>query len=400
MNTFDITIIGAGIVGLATGYRLLLNEPSLKILILEKEEKIAKHQTGNNSGVIHSGIYYKPGSLKAKNCRTGYKMLLEFCDRHEIKYEICGKLIVAKNEKETESLLKIYDRGIKNGLDGLKLIDKSEIINYEPKATGVKAIYVPQTGIIDFKKVAAKYAEIIEQNGGEIKFGREVIKINAGESEIEVITKTGSFVSKKLVSCAGLYSDRIARLTNSNLPVRIIPFRGEYYKVKESRRNIINGLIYPVPDIRFPFLGVHFTKQIDGGVEVGPNAVLAFKREGYSKMSFNPKDFFETFTWPGFYKVINKYWRMGIGEFYRSFNKNAFVKELQKFVPEISKNDLEKGGAGVRAQACDKSGGLIDDFYFIEDKNIIHVINAPSPAATASLAIGEFIAKKILSAKS
>ncbi len=398
-STFDITIIGAGIVGLATGLRILEHNPSLKILILEKEDNIAKHQTGNNSGVIHSGIYYKPGSLKAKNCRKGYKMLLDFCSEHKINYEICGKLIVAKNPGEEASLNEIYGRGKENGLEGLELIGQEEIKNFETNATGYKAIYVPQTGIIDFKNVASKYAQLIEKYGGEIKFGQEVKAINISGSSVEVSTVNDKFSSAKLISCAGLFSDRIAKMTNPAVEIRIIPFRGEYYKLKPSRGNLIKGLIYPVPDIRFPFLGVHFTKQIDGGIEVGPNAVLSFKREGYSKLSFNFMDFIETITWPGFYKVVRKYWRMGIGEFYRSFNKKAFVKELQKLVPVIDEEDLEKGGAGVRAQACSKTGGLIDDFYIIENQNVIHVLNAPSPAATASLAIGDFLAKKILSAK-
>ncbi len=400
MKTFDITIIGAGIVGLATAYQLLHKDSSLKILILEKENRIAKHQTGNNSGVIHSGIYYKPGSLKAKNCRTGYKMLLEFCDRHNIKYKICGKLIVAKNPVEESTLQNIYKRGIDNGLENLKILSQSEIKEYEPNATGYKAIFVPQTGIIDFKTVAAKYAGEIKSKGGEIVFNQTVTAIDSSDNSIIIKTQNNTYKSFKLISCAGLFSDRIARLTNPGLSVRIIPFRGEYYNLKTERKDLIRGLIYPVPDVRFPFLGVHFTTKINGSVEVGPNAVLAFKREGYSKSGFSFKDSFETFTWPGFYKVIGKYWKMGLGEFYRSFSKKAFVKELKKLVPAVTPEYLEKGGAGVRAQACDKSGGLIDDFYIVENKNIIHVLNAPSPAATASLAIGDYIAKKILTAKS
>ncbi len=400
MKTFDITIIGAGIVGLATAYRLLQNNPELKILILEKENGIAKHQTGNNSGVIHSGIYYKPGSLKARNCRSGYRMLLEFCDSHNIEYEICGKLIVAKTPAEENILQNIYRRGIENGLENLSVISQNEIKDYEPNAVGYKAIYVPQTGIIDFKTVAEKYAEIITHSGGQIVFQQTVQDIKNSTKGVEVITQNATYFSSKLISCAGLYSDRIARLTNPDLKIRIIPFRGEYYKLRSEKSGMVKSLIYPVPDVRFPFLGVHFTKLIHGGVEVGPNAVLSFKREGYEKFSFDFKDFIETFTWPGFYKVIGKYWKMGIGEFYRSFSKKAFVKELKKLVPAVDENDLEKGGAGVRAQACDLTGGLIDDFYFAENENVIHVLNAPSPAATASLAIGDFIAKKILSAKS
>ncbi len=398
MKKYDVTIIGAGIVGLATAYQLLKKNPQLSVLILEKENDVAKHQTGNNSGVIHSGIYYKPGSLKAKNCRNGYKMLLEFCDENEIEYDICGKVIVAVDENEIDTLMRIYDRGIKNGLQNLKVLDEKELFQIEPHAKGVKAVFVPETGIIDYTAVSKKMLKLIKNFNAEVIFEEEVTKIIQNTGEITVVCRNNTYKSGFLVSCAGLYSDKIAKLTHPGLPIRIIPFRGEYYTIKKEKRNFINSLIYPVPDDRFPFLGVHFTRMIDGNVEVGPNAVLAFKREGYRKSDINLAELLETLTWPGFHKVIKKYWKTGIQEFYRSFSKKAFVKAIQRIAPEISLEDIEKGGAGVRAQACDIKGGLLDDFYFVEGERVLHVCNAPSPAATASLSIGNYISKKILSA--
>ncbi|MEG8948079.1 L-2-hydroxyglutarate oxidase [Rosettibacter firmus] len=393
---FDIIIIGAGIVGLASALKILEKNPHLKLLILEKENDISKHQTGNNSGVIHSGIYYKPGSLKAINCTLGYKMLIDFCDKYEINYKITGKIIVAKNENELPILNSIYDRGIKNGLTGLQKLNKNQIKNYEPYADGIEAIYVPQTGIVDFFQVAKKYLEIILKHNAQIKFNNEVKEIKIKNDICEVITNNDTFQSKFVVTCAGLYSDRIAKLTHKNLPLRIIPFRGEYYKIKEEKKYLVNSLIYPVPNPEFPFLGVHFTRMINGDVEAGPNAVLAFKREGYKKTSFNFRDTIDTFTWKGFYSIVKKYWKVGLYEYYRSYSKNAFTKALQNLIPEINENDLIESGAGVRAQACDINGNLLDDFYFVEDKKVIHVCNAPSPAATASLSIGDNIANKVL----
>lgn len=394
--TYDIIIIGAGIVGLATAYKILEKEPNKKILVLEKENGVSKHQTGNNSGVIHSGIYYKPGSLKATNCRRGYKYLIDFCDANDIKYDLCGKVIVAVTENEIPQLDKIYDRGIENGLENLKKLSGEEVREIEPNVAGVAGIFVPQTGIIDYKVVSQKLADIIREKGADIQFGQEVIKINEKTDDIEVITKSSTFSSKLLISCAGLQSDRIAKLTHPELPVKIVPFRGEYYKIKEEKRSLVKNLIYPVPDPAFPFLGVHFTRMIDGEVEAGPNAVLSFKREGYSKFSFNAGDALETFAWKGFRKVMYKFWKTGMGEFYRSYSKGAFVKALQRLMPSITADDLTPGGAGIRAQACDKEGGLIDDFYIVGDGRVFHVCNAPSPAATASLSIGEHIRDKIL----
>jgi L-2-hydroxyglutarate oxidase len=393
----DVIVIGAGIVGLASALKILEKKPYLKVLILEKEDSIAKHQTGNNSGVIHSGIYYKPGSLKALNCINGYKMLIDFCNVHNIKYDICGKVIVAATTNELQGLENIFDRGVKNGLTGLKKLSKSELQKKEPHVNGIKAVFVPQTGIIDYTEVCLKYLELIKQYGGRIEFNSKVSDIKINNSDCEVITDKESYKSKLVVTCAGLFSDRIAKMTHPDLKLRIIPFRGEYYVLKDDKRSLVKSLIYPVPDPAFPFLGVHFTRMIDGQVECGPNAVLALKREGYTKTSFNLRDTIETLSWRGFHKVIRENFFMGMGEYYRSFNKNAFVKALQKLIPEISSEDLIPGGAGVRAQACDKFGGLIDDFHIIEDNKVIHVCNAPSPAATASLSIGNFISEKVMS---
>ena len=392
----SFTIIGAGIVGLATALKLKEKLPDAKITILEKEDDVAKHQTGNNSGVIHSGIYYKPGSLKAKNCVSGYKMLLDFCNSNNIEYNLCGKVIVATNESEVDYLQTLYERGVENGLGNLKILSEAELKEYEPNVNGIAGIHVPQTGIIDYKVVSEKMKEVLLAKEIEIKFNEEVIGIESYNSRHKIKTKKNSYETDFIISCAGLQSDRVASLTEENLNVRIIPFRGEYYKLKDSAKHLVKSLIYPVPDPNFPFLGVHFTNLIDGGVEAGPNAVFSFKREGYSRTSFNLKDTLNSLTWPGFIKVAKKYWRTGMGEFYRSFSKKAFVKALQKLIPQISETDLSQGGAGVRAQACDKTGGLIDDFYLIEKDNIIHVLNAPSPAATASLAIGEYISEKVV----
>ncbi len=392
---YDVVIVGAGIVGLATGVNLIEQNPKIKILILEKENRVAAHQTGHNSGVIHSGIYYKPGSLKATNCRRGYEKLLAFCNENEIEYDICGKVIVATDEKELPYLKTLYERGLENGLKNLKLLNENEIKKYEPHVNGIKGIHVPQTGIIDFRKVAEKYADFIRKNGGEILFNTKAISCTEKTDEVEIITNNKVYTSKYLITCAGLHSDRVAKKTVPGLSVRIIPFRGEYYEIKKEKKYLVNNLVYPVPDPNFPFLGVHFTRMIDGKVEAGPNAVLAFKREGYRKTDFSWTDTVETFTWPGFLKVAKKYWKTGFGEFHRSFSKKAFVKALQRLLPEITEDDLVQGGAGVRAQACDRTGGLLDDFYIERNKRIIHVLNAPSPAATASLAIGETIAKQV-----
>jgi L-2-hydroxyglutarate oxidase len=395
--TYDIIIIGGGIVGLATALKIKENNPDLKIAILEKENKIAQHQTGNNSGVIHAGVYYKPGSQKAINCRKGYQQLIDFCERENVKYEICGKLIVATKKEELPRLENLWERGYQNGLTKIKKISGDQIKEYEPYATGLAAIHVPYTGIIDYKDVSQKYAEIFTHRyGGEIFLNNKVSSITFNQKGVDVETNEGHFSSQILVNTAGLYSDKIAALTQKQLNVRIIPFRGEYAELTSEKSYLVRNLIYPVPDPNFPFLGVHFTRMINGGIEAGPNAVWAFKREGYNKTSFKGDEFWESLAWPGFRKVMHRYWKMGLGEYYRSYNKSALVKALQRLVPEVQYDDIKASGAGVRAQACDRTGGLIDDFLIIEDKFTINVLNAPSPAATASLAIGDTIAHKVI----
>jgi L-2-hydroxyglutarate oxidase len=390
---YDIIIIGGGAVGLGTAVRLLHKDPACKILVLEKENAVGRHQTGNNSNVIHSGIYYKPGSLKARNCIRGYNMLLEFCRGQEIDFDICGKIIVATDSRELPELDKIYDRGQQNGLKGLKRLNSTaELKEYEPHVAGIAGIHVPQTGIVDYAKVAAKYAEVIGKQGGTIRLSEKVQDIRTSTNQVEVITTSGAYTGKLVINCAGLYSDKIAALTSQKVDIRIIPFRGEYYKLKKEKEGLVKTLIYPVPDPSFPFLGVHFTTMPGGGVECGPNAVLAFRREGYKKSDVNLSEFAETLAWPGFRKIVSKYWRTGMGEMYRSYSKAAFTKALQKLMPELREEDLEPGGAGVRAQACDRNGALVDDFLILEEKLAINICNAPSPAATSSLSIGETVA--------
>lgn len=392
---YDVVIIGAGIVGLATALATLRSKPNVKLAILEKESDIALHQTSHNSGVIHSGIYYKPGSLKAMNCLNGYNHLVNFCDEYNIKYDLCGKIIVKTKESQAESFKNIYNRGIENGLKGIKKISREEACEIEPHVNCLEAIYVPQTGIIDYKSVAIKYLQLIQESGGELFLSNKVVKI-INNKEIEIITNKGSFITKTLVNCAGLYSDKITKLGIQDVNnFMIIPFRGEYYELNKNKEYLVKNLIYPVPNPDFPFLGVHFTRMINGGIEAGPNAVLAFSREGYKKTDINFKELFEVLTFPGFKKVATKYWEEGWMELKRSYSKKLFVKAMQELIPEIEENDVHASGSGVRAQACDIEGGLLDDFKIIEDKNIINVCNAPSPAATSSLAIGETISKLI-----
>ncbi len=393
---YDITIIGGGIVGLATALTLKNSNPALNILLLEKENELAKHQTGNNSGVIHSGLYYKPGSLKATNCIHGYNLLLDFCRQNEIPFDLCGKIVVATEENELPLLENLFVRGQQNGLQNLKKLKREELLEYEPHVAGLAGIFVPQTGIVDYKLVAQKYGDLIQQKGGSIILGEKVLDIQSSESKSVVVTQKTSYTTKLVINCAGLYSDKVARMTVPDLNVKIIPFRGEYYKLRKDKEYLVKNLIYPVPDPNFPFLGVHFTRMAKGGVEAGPNAVLAFKREGYKKSDINLRELGETLAWPGFQKVAAKYWQTGFGEMYRSLSKAAFTKALQKLIPEIVESDLAPGGAGVRAQACDRQGGLVDDFMILEEKKVINVCNAPSPAATSSLAIGETVSKLAL----
>lgn len=378
--------------GLATALQLIRKNPALKIALLEKEDRVAKHQTGNNSGVIHSGIYYKPGSLKAVNCIRGYNLLVDFCREQNVPFELCGKIIIATDEKEIPLLQNIYNRGIENGLKDLKKLRKEELKEYEPHVAGVEGLHVPQTGIVDYRLVAESFERLLKEHGVDIFLKTKAIAINNKNGKQEVVTPSQTYVTDLVISCAGLYSDKVARMNVPNLNIKIVPFRGEYYKLKKEKEYLVKNLIYPVPDPNFPFLGVHFTRMARGGVEAGPNAVLAFKREGYKKTDVNLAELMETLAWPGFRIVAGKYWRTGLGELYRSFFKSAFTKALQKLIPEIQKEDLVEGGSGVRAQACDRTGGLVDDFLIYETDKAIHVCNAPSPAATSSLAIGETVA--------
>jgi len=395
---FDVIIIGAGLVGLATAYQIKCDYPRKRVLVLEKANGVATHQSGHNSGVIHSGIYYKPGSLKARNCIEGYNLLVQFAQEYGIPFELCGKLIVATKPEELPILQSIYNHGMANGLRDLRVLQLEEFREIEPHVAGLKAIQVPQTGIIDYPALAKQLLALFSEQDGEIKFSEEVVAIRTFGEKVIVNTQKEEFVTKSIVTCGGLQSDRIAGMTEERNDLKIIPFRGEYYKLKPEREYLVKNLIYPVPDPNFPFLGVHFTRMINGGIEAGPNAVLAFKREGYKFSSFNLKDTFDTFTWPGFWKVVGKYGKTGLGEIYRSLSKSAFTKALQTLIPDVQEHDLVPGGAGVRAQACNRSGNLIDDFDILSSGkgNVIHVRNAPSPAATSCLAIGKTISSAII----
>jgi L-2-hydroxyglutarate oxidase len=393
---YDVAIIGAGIVGLAAAYQLTEKQPGLRIAIIDKEEGIARHQTDNNSGVIHSGIYYKPGGSKALNCARGYRYLLDFAKAHDIPHDLCGKVIVAIQPEEIPRLEKILTTGQENGLKGIRMISREECREIEPHVDALQAIWVPQSGIISYRAVAEKYLELIQNKGGEAILGQAVKDIDLRPGQATVITKKRSIHCRLVINSTGLYSDKIARLTMPEVDLQIIPFRGEYYELKPEKQHLVNNLIYPVPNPNFPFLGVHFTRMIDGGIEAGPNAVLAFQREGYSRYDINWAELIETLSYSGFQRIALKYWRDGLNELYRSYSKSAFVRALQHLIPEITAADLVRGGAGVRAMACGPKGELIDDFLFLEKPGVINVCNAPSPAATASLAIGEVIAEKAL----
>ncbi len=393
----DVLIIGAGIVGLSTALQLLKLNNNITVTILEKESGVAKHQTGNNSGVIHSGIYYKPGSLKAQNCLRGYDMLIDFCKAENIKYELCGKIVVAIKPEEIAGLEALYQRGIQNGLSGLRFLNKDEIKQYEPNCTGIKGVFVPQTGIVDYKQIAVKLAENINNNpNGKIVLNSKITAIVGNEHGAVVHSDDERYEARLVINCAGLYCDKVAAMAGEKLNMQIIPFRGEYYSIKPEKAHLVKNLIYPVPDPNFPFLGVHFTRRISGEIEAGPNAVFAFQREGYKKTDFKWSEFWESISFGGFRKVASKYWKTGLGEYHRSYFKPAFVKALQQLVPAIQEDDLEPAGAGVRAQACDKDGGLIDDFYIQDSVSFIHVLNAPSPAATSSLSIGLEVAERAM----
>jgi L-2-hydroxyglutarate oxidase len=388
---YDVTVIGGGIVGIATAMQIAKKYPRYKVGVVEKEEAMAQHQTGHNSGVIHSGIYYAPGSLKAKNCVTGVQKLLTFCNENEIKYDLCGKVIVATSEAELPRLDELHRRGVANKVPGLEMIDRDRLLEIEPHTAGIRGLYSPKTGIIDYTEVTRAYARHLTNAGGEIILGARVESIHTGSDHMHLATTKGDVETKHLINCAGLYSDAVARMMGLSLGLRIVPFRGEYFFLRPEAHGLVKGLIYPVPDPEFPFLGVHFTRTIHGGVEAGPNAVLALAQEGYTKTRFDAKELAGTLTYNGFWTMARKYWKTGFQEVYRSFSKDQFTKSLQRLVPEITSADLTSGGAGVRAQAIEESGKLVDDFRIVETANAIHVLNAPSPGATASLSISEGI---------
>ncbi|MBN2196074.1 MAG: L-2-hydroxyglutarate oxidase [Polyangiaceae bacterium] len=395
MTQYDVAVVGAGVVGLATAFKLLEREPSLKVLVLEKEVKVGAHQTGHNSGVLHSGIYYQPGSLKAENCRLGRLSMIEFCKTEAIPHEICGKVIVAVSEGELPLLDTIFQRGQANGVR-CELIDAAALAELEPHAAGIRAIHVPDAGIVDFKVVCRRLAERLTTAGATLVYETAVADMAERDGAIVLRTKRADYVAKKVVTCGGLQSDRLARMSGMDPGMKIVPFKGEYYELEPQAAKLVKNLIYPVPDPAFPFLGVHFTRMIGGHVECGPNAILAFGRECYGKFEVAPRDLFESLTYPGFLKLAAKYWRVGAGEFWRSFSKAAFVRALRRLVPAVQGPQLKVAPAGIRAQALMVNGKLVDDFLILEGERVINVCNAPSPAATSSLNIGRYIAERVL----
>ncbi len=397
-KSFDFIVVGAGIVGLATAYKLQVKFPKSTIAVLEKEPEIGLHQTGRNSGVIHSGIYYKPGSFKAKNCNNGRKQLVNFAREHHIKHDVCGKIIVATKKNELPVLDTIYDNGIQNKTEGIRFLNSEEIRIKEPFIEGIKAVFVPVAGIIDYVDVSKKFVELISTFNPKSRLitSCEVRDITSSNNYKKLHTSQGDFQAKKVIFCSGLQSDRMAKIDNIELDMQIVGFRGDYFELNDKAAHKINNLVYPVPDPKFPFLGVHFTRMIKGGVECGPNAVFTFKREGYSKTDFDLKDTLQALGFKGTWKLFFKFWRKGIEEYKRAFSKKLFVNELAKMMPGISQDDVVVSRSGVRAQAIDSSGNMVDDFKIINHEGTIHVVNAPSPAATACLAIAdEIIAKTI-----
>lgn len=394
MHQSDVLIIGGGIVGLATAYRLTERYPDKKVIVIEKESELGSHQTGHNSGVLHSGIYYKPGSLRAKNCRSGKLAMEAFCDAEGIEYDLCGKVIVAFDDDQVPLMRSIYERGQANGVK-CELIDRGRLAELEPHAAGVAAIHVPEAGIVNFRQVNDRMAERVRERGGQTVTGAKALHFQQRSGYVVVETTAGEFGAHQVVNCAGLYCDRVTRLSGQVPEAKILPFRGEFFELKPAAHHLCRTLIYPVPDPDFPFLGVHFTRVISGGVECGPNAVLAFAREGYEKTDLNLRDLAETLSYGGFLRMAAKYWRTGLGEMYRSASKAAFVRALQKLVPEIREDDLTRPRSGVRAQAISPEGNMVDDFLIQETAHVINVGNAPSPAATASLNIGKMIVDRL-----
>ena len=391
-NQYDIAIIGGGILGLSTAMQLMERAPNWRVAVIEKEAQLAMHQTGHNSGVMHSGIYYRPGSHKAQFCVAGLNNMVKFCDENEIEYQQCGKVIVALNESELGRLQDLFERGTANGVPDLEIVGPERLKEIEPHTVGMRALWAPHTGIVDFTKVAAAFANKFQQAGGDIFTGAAVKKITNMTGSVALETTKGTLQAKHLINCAGLYADKVATMTGEKLGVKIIPFRGEYYTLRPESHHLVSGLIYPVPDPQFPFLGVHFTRNIKGHVEAGPNAVMALRREGYRKRDFSLGESMANLAYPGFWKMAAKYWKIGMGEVYRSFNKRVFLHDLQRLIPEIRNSDLDSGGSGVRAQAVARDGSLLDDFSIIQGRDAIDVLNAPSPGATSSLAIGDHIA--------
>lgn len=391
---YDFLVAGAGIVGLSTAYKLSKKFPDASILVLEKENRVAAHQTGHNSGVIHSGVYYQPGSYKAKNCVDGRHQLVDYCRENGVQHEICGKVIVASEEKDLPRLHSLFDRGLQNEIENISLIDEQEMKEIEPYVAGVKAIHVPCAGIVDFTGVCQSLHQKLKESGKSVSFNSPVKAVHQTNGCLSVQSDKETFKAKHFINCTGLHSDRVAKASGIKPEIKIVPFRGEYFELTPEAQHKVKGLIYPMPNPEFPFLGVHFTKMALGGVECGPNAVFAFKREGYKKTSFDLRDTIETFDFPGFWKLAGKHWQMGLDEIYRSFSKSGFLKNLQKLIPSITLSELKNSPSGVRAMALKPDGELVDDFYFETTDREIHVLNAPSPAATAGLSIGDEIVKK------
>jgi len=387
----DVIIIGGGVVGLGVALEITRRFPRQRLLVLEKEDRVARHQSGHNSGVIHSGVYYKPGSLKARLCVAGAAAMVEFCREHGIPHNVCGKVIVATQADEFPRLEELHRRGEANGLTGLRLIGPEELKEIEPHSAGLRALVVPSTGTTDYAAVSAKYAELVAASGGAVLTSAAAKRIRRSPREIVVESSKGAFVASGLINCAGLYSDRIARIAGDDPGVMIVPFRGEYYDLLPERASLVRALIYPVPDPRFPFLGVHFTRRVTGKVDAGPNAVLALAREGYRHTNINLHDLGSTLAFPGLWQMARQHWRNALGEWHRSLSMAAFVRALERLVPEVRENDLVPGGSGVRAQAVKPDGTLVDDFQFVPSARMLHVLNVPSPAATASLMIGKTI---------
>ncbi len=388
----DIVIVGGGAVGMATAMALL-DGRRVSLLVLEAEDRLAAHQTGHNSGVIHSGLYYRPGSLKARMCVEGREAMYRFCAEHGVRHERCGKIVVATGEVDLPALAELEHRGLANGLEGLRRLSGEELREHEPAVAGIAGLFVPQTGIVDYSEVTEAYAGVVRRRGGQVLTNARVLHVHQKSDRTILQTTLGEFECKGLINCGGLQSDRIARMCGLEPDVSIVPFRGEYYRLKPARWGLVRNLIYPVPDPRFPFLGVHFTRMIGGGVEAGPNAVLALARHGYGWARISPRDILSAITYPGFWRMTGRYWKTGMGEMWRSLSKRAFLRALRRLIPQLDLADLERGGAGVRAQALGRDGRMVDDFRILTAERMIHVLNAPSPAATASISIGRHIAQ-------